>query len=203
MTASKYGFAPGELHSPHTISAAVAAWHEPQTKVTAVGSFPLGTYGVVWAGLGKQGVLWGAGHTTSGVPMLALGIRRLLTMVPANVEVFVQAHAELGAYIGPGGHIRGAMRRGGKTTSGKPMAGYEVLSEIILCQDKGDWTYLPVARPLTLHRLKLATGIALGEARQAGLQYQRSTSPSFADHAHGADQTCEIPRPFTIAVEGP
>lgn len=203
MTASKYGFAPGELNSPHAISAAVAAWHEPQTQVTAVGSFPLGTYGVVWAGQGREGILWGAGHTTSGVPMLALGIRRLLAMVPADLEVFVQAHAELGAYIGPRGHIRAAMRREGETSSGKPFAGYEVLREIALRQDEGGWTYRPVARPLTLHRLRLATGIAHGEARQAGLAYQRSTTPSFGDLTRGSVETCEIPRPFTIAVEGP
>ncbi|CAH2405263.1 hypothetical protein MES4922_40154 [Mesorhizobium ventifaucium] len=203
MTASKHGFAPGELNSPHAISAAVAAWHEPQTKVTAVGSFQLGTYGVVWAGRGKEGVLWGAGHSTTGVPMLALGIRRLLAEVPAGAEVFVQAHAELGTYIGPSGHIRGAMRRGGETSTGKPFAGYDVLREITNSHDEGVWTYQPGARPSAANRLGKATAIAQGPARLAGLAYQRSTNPSFVDSALGFIQTCEIPRPFTIAVEGP
>lgn len=203
MTASKYGFAPGELNSPHAISAAVAAWHEPQKKVPAVGSFQLGTYGVVWAGQDGEGVLWGAGHTTNGVPMLALGIRRLLAVVPIGLEIFVQAHAELGAYIGPGGHIRAAMRRMGQTTMRKPFSGYEVLREITISHDEGAWKYQQGNKPTAANRLGIATAIAQGPARLAGLEYQRSTNPSFGDLTLGSIQACEIPRPFTIALEGP
>lgn len=203
MTISQYGFSAGEFDAPNTITAYVSAWHEHQ-GAAPWGSSLVGSYGVVYAGLGHEGVLWGGGTTTSGPPMLGHGIRRLLRTVGPGVSLNVYAHEELGRHIGPFGHVRAAMKNKGRASSGKHFAGFVVLSEIATAMDKGSWTYRPLIKGAWTFGLGTADQLANGPARDAVLEHRERTSPSFTDSAAAAGVVAhEPPPPWSITVEGP
>ncbi|WP_192255031.1 hypothetical protein [Mesorhizobium silamurunense] len=204
MTVSDCGFTPHDIGCPDTLKAILVAWHEPTPKVRTRDHYPVGSYGLVFAGGGREGALWGGGSTSFQVPMLAHGVRRVLALAEPGMSVQVSAHPELYAHVGPAGYIWAAKRRAGRAADGKPYAAYQTLLEVATALREGRWGFRPLVTKGSLHPgTKEATRLAKGPAYDAALRYRRENVPSFARAEPGTAVEYVEPASHSVLVEGP
>lgn len=204
MTVSDYGFTPDDIASHDKLKAILVAWHEPTPKVRTRDHYPVGTYGLVFAGGGREGALWGGGTTSFQVSMLAHGVRRVLALAEPGMSVQVSAHPELYAHVGPAGYIWAAKRRAGRAADGKPYAAYQTLLEVATALREDRWGFRPLVTKGSFHPgTKEATRLAKGPAYDAAFRYRREDVPSFSSPAPGSSVEHVEPTPHSIFVEGP
>lgn len=183
MTQSKYGFFDSQITSPN-LTAHVGVWHETPTRGGGFG-LNAASYALAYAGGGSEGLLWATGYANNPVPMIASAIQRLLKVIPTEIKLNVYALGNLNDHIGPNGHIRKAMKRGGKTTSGKDYQAYEPLRDIAIALDAGRWQLFSVSPN------DVAKQYAGKEARLVAVKHKTENNWSPLTHP-----------PFAIVSEG-
>jgi len=177
------------------IHAYVVAWHEPPPpKDSLKGAFsplPIGTYGAVIDGLPDGAEMWGAGYANWPVPLIAIGVQRILRCLqPLGVRPIIHTHLEFWRHINPDrGHVRYPMKTGGKKRSGAPYSGWEAVADAAEALDRGDWSWqVPMSHLGELRSSRLAQE----EARLAGERHREKHHPA----------RDEYPNPV-IVVESP
>ncbi len=144
---SAFGFAPEVINSPDTITAYVSGFHTYTGRAIASpnphdADFPPASFGVVYAGQGGGGMLWGYGSASYAAPMPAYGVLEMLKVAPPGVRLVVHAARPLWEYVAPDGHVRYAMRNGGRGRTGRRMPGYQALAAAAVALDEGRWSYV-------------------------------------------------------------
>jgi hypothetical protein len=192
MTESQFGFMPHEVDAEDTITLVAAHWHEPQSKKPAWTDYLIGTYGIVYAGRGTQGELWGGGPIAGyGWPIIAQGIIRAIREQPLNVSLVIHAHADLWRYVLDYAQMDKNQHR----------PDFASFRELLQALEGRAW-FKPECNPRS-ESYRQARDLAETAAFRAVRKYRQETCPSFCNATEGASFAYETPVPFSIVSEGP
>lgn len=201
---SKYGFEAHELSAPDTITAYIAMGHEPPQSKRRIDGHQAGWYAVVYAGQGLERALWGVGSSDYEVPLLAFAGERLLREFGPEVRLTIHAPKALEGLVAPGsGHVRRAMRRGGRSSRGGPFPAFAESEHLALALDAGRWTLSVYDKTSTNSALEAARSIAKKVAAKIARNHKRQTCPSCGNPDYLAPMDLvSAPTRYAIDLEG-
>lgn len=163
----------GEPIPPEIVTAYVASWNYKNRKKEERGrnsgyTKDVGAYGITLIGKGYTGSFWGAGYTEYQEPTLAMGVLRVLSLVPTGTIIHIYTHSQLGKYITCGGWAR----------TNKKIEGIKTFEAIIPALDKYRWRYFPIDKHCTASEYLKAQRIVEQHAQPAAMRLWREFDPT-------------------------